>query len=96
LAKGFDDGDEFDGKPGEVGQRLMDHEGPGRRRAGSGATGRAFGGDTLALDKQDGLIGFIAMPGSVAFDEHAGRSVTVTEGGGKNNNNILETTHITQ
>ena len=46
------------------------------------ALGGAFGGDALALDEQDGLIGlirFIAVLRAVAFDEHAGRIMREAE-----------------
>ena len=81
LAKTFDEGDQFGGQAGEVGQGLMDHDRLGRRRAGGGAAGRAFGGDAFALDEEDGLVGFAAVLGAIAFDEHAGRQRGGSGGG---------------
>ena len=92
LAKALDEVDQNGGQAGEVGEGFMDHDGLARRRASSGATRGALGGDALALDEQDGLIRFIAALCAVAFDERAGRSLREAEAGSKHNNNELETT----
>ena len=70
----------------------MDHDGLARRRGGGGATRGALGGDALALDQQDGPIGFVVVLRPIAFDEHAGRSLRESAAGGKHNINLLETT----
>ena len=92
MAKALDEGDQSGGQAGEVGEGFVDHDGPARRRAGGGATRGALGGDALALDQQDGPIGFVVVLGLIAFDEHAGRSLRESAAGGKPNSNILETT----
>ena len=63
-----------------------------RRPASSGATRRTLGGDAFTLDQKDGLVGFAAVLGAIAFDEHAEASVAKVGAGGKRTYNILETT----
>jgi hypothetical protein len=92
-AETFDEGNQFRGQAGKVGEGLVDHDRLGRKRAGSGTTGRTFGRDALTLDQEDGLVGFAVVLGAIAFDEHAGTSVGEAGAGGKRNNNLLETTH---
>ena len=92
VAKALDEVDHCGGQAGEVGEGFVDHDGLARRRAGGGAPRGALGGDALALDEQDELIGFVVVLGPIAFDEHAGRSLRQSAAGGKHNSNILETT----
>jgi len=70
----------------------MDDDRLERRRAGGGATRRTFGGDALALDQEDGLVGLALVLSAIAFNEHAAASVAEADGGGKRNCNILGTT----
>ena len=60
---------------------------------GGGPAGRALGGDAPALDQQHRRVGLAGVPGAIAFDEHDGPRVPKAEAGGKDNINILETTH---
>ena len=92
MAETFDEGNQFGGQAGKVGEGLMDYDRLERRRASGGATGRTFGGHALTLDQEDGLVGRALVLGAIAFDEHAGASVAEVRAGGKGYYNILETT----
>jgi hypothetical protein len=92
LAEAFDQGNQFGGQAGKVGEGLMDYDRFKRRGANGGATRRTFGGDAFALDQEDGLVGFAAMLGAIALDEHVEASVAEAGAGGKGYYNILETT----
>ena len=93
MAETFDEGNQFGGQAGKVGQGLMDYDRLARRRASGGATRRTFGGDAFTLDQEDGLVGFALVLGAIAFDEHAAASVAEAGAEGKGYYNLLETTH---
>jgi hypothetical protein len=92
MAEIFDEGNQFSGQAGKVGQGLMDYDRLERRRASGGATGRTLSGDAFTLDQEDGLVGFALVLGAIAFDEHATASVAEAGARGKDYYNILETT----
>lgn len=92
MAEPFDEGNQFGGQAGKIGQGLMDYDRLERRRARGGATRRTLGRDALTLDQEDGLVGFTLVLGAIAFDEHAAASVAQAGVGGKGYYNILETT----
>jgi len=92
MAETFNEGNQFGGQAGKVGQGLMDYDRLERRRASGGATRRTFGGDAFTLDQEDGLVGLAVVLGAIALDEHAEASVAEVGAGGKRYCNILETT----
>ena len=71
----------------------MDHDRLGRRTVRPWPARRALGGDPLALDQQNGLVGLACQPRAVAFDEHVEGRLTDCRAEGKNNMQLLETTH---
>src|ERR1035438_5410313 len=93
LAEAFNEGNQFGGQAGKVGQGLMDYDRLERRRPSGGATRRTLGGDAFTLDQENRLVGFAFVLGAIAFDEHASASVAEAGAGGKGYYNILETTH---
>jgi hypothetical protein len=95
LAEAFNEGNQFGGQAGKVGQGLMDYDRLERRCPSGGASGRTLGGDAFTLDQENRLVGFAFVLGAIAFDKHAAASVAEAEAGGKGYYNILETTHKT-
>ena len=93
LAETFNEGNQFGGQAGKVGQGLMDYDRLEGRRPSGGATGRTLGGDALTLDQENRLVGFAFVLSAIAFDEHAAASVAEAGAGGKGYYNQLETTH---